>query len=350
MKLFDLTQTLVNINSVTGQEGACAEFLAHHLATLGFAVERQLVSPGRSNVFATQGRPKVVLSTHIDTVPPFFPAREDAEFIYGRGACDAKGILAAQMAAGERLLHEGVGDFGLLFLVGEETTSDGARAANLVPCGSEYIINGEPTENRLVIGTKGVLLAKIETRGRAAHSAYPELGESAIEKLLQILDDLRRLPLPRDPVLGPATLNIGVVSGGRAANVIPDRAEAQVMFRTVPEPADAPPLRSEIELLLRGRCQFEFARETPPLRMEALEGFETSIASFTTDLPSLGNWGRPLLIGPGSIREAHTENERAAKAELVRAVEIYSRLVRELLPRCQDSPSPEKTPRGGRPV
>ncbi|HEV2424692.1 MAG TPA: M20/M25/M40 family metallo-hydrolase [Terriglobia bacterium] len=334
MELFELTRALVNINSVTGSEGACSQFLCDYLAGAGFQAEMQRVSGERSNVFAARGEPKVVLSTHIDTVPPFLEAREDESYLYGRGACDAKGIIAAQVAAAEKLTAEGQRDFGLLFLVGEETGSDGARTANLTPRGSQYLINGEPTENRLVIGTKGNMWLRIETRGRMAHSAYSELGESAIEKLLDILAEVRRLPLPRDPVFGSASMNVGLISGGRAPNVVPDEASADIMYRTVPESSPDPSLKATLEDLLRGRARVQFLRETPPLRMEAIEGFETQVVSFTTDLPSLGNWGRPLLIGPGSIHEAHTENEKVAKRELLEAVEIYARLVRELLARC----------------
>jgi acetylornithine deacetylase len=335
MELFELTKGLVNISSVTGDEPACTGFLRNYVAGLGFDVELLPVSGGRANVFATRGKPKVVLSTHMDTVPPFFGAREDADFIYGRGACDAKGIIAAQLTAAERLLGEGATDFGLLFLAGEEVVSDGARAANLRPPGSEYIINGEPTDNRLIVGTKGMFWVKIEASGRMAHSSCPEQGEPAIDKLLDILADVRRLPLPSDPVFGPVTVNIGLISGGRAANIVPDRAEADLMYRTVPEPPDAPSLESQLERLLDGRGKLRIVRETLPMKMEVLEGFETAVASFTTDLPSLGNWGKPLLIGPGSIHAAHTENERVAKAELTKAVGIYTQLIRDLHSRCQ---------------
>ncbi|HXJ91641.1 MAG TPA: M20/M25/M40 family metallo-hydrolase [Terriglobia bacterium] len=334
MELFELTRTLVNINSVTGSEPECARFLSQYLPGLGLEVETQPVAGERCNVFAARGEPKVVLSTHMDTVPPFFGAREDAEFIYGRGSCDAKGIIAAQVAAARRLLGEGCSDFGLLFLVGEETTSEGAQAANLAPRGSRYIINGEPTDNRLAVGSKGNLWFRIEVQGRAAHSAYPELGDPAIEKLLDILADVRRLLLPQDPVFGPSTLNIGLISGGRAANVIPDHAEADILIRTIPEPPDVPNLRTRVERLLEGRCKLTLIRDTPPLKLEALEGYETQMVAFTTDLPSLTNWGRPLLIGPGSIHVAHTEGEKVPKAELLKAVEIYVKLTRELLARC----------------
>lgn len=327
MQLFDLVRALVNIESISGNERACVEFLSRYLVKRKFRVELQPVNGGRSNILATRGKPEVVLSTHLDTVPPFLPAREDAEFIYGRGACDAKGIVAAQIMAAERLAAEGVEDFGLLFLVGEETVSDGAQAANRSPRGSKFIINGEPTENKLAVGTKGILLADVRTRGRSAHSAYPQLGDSAIEKLLDALAELRRLPLPRDRVLGPATMNIGVISGGRAANVIPDEAAALVMFRTV---GDSGPLRRRVRRCLKGRAQCAFVRDTPALRLQALEGFETDVVAFTTDLPNLRRWGRPLLLGPGSISVAHTNHERVRKAALDRAVGLYCRLVMRL--------------------
>jgi len=166
-----------------------------------------------------------------------------------------------------------------------------------------------------------------------AHSAYPHLGESAIEKLLDILADVRRLPLPDDPMLGPATLNIGMISGGRAANVVSDEAQAQVLIRTVD---DAQELRQSIHHLLDGRCEFEFVRDTPALKLEKLDGFETHVVAFTTDLPNLTHWGRPLLLGPGSIREAHTEHERVRKTDLVRAVELYRQLVRRLKGRIEN--------------
>jgi acetylornithine deacetylase len=327
MDLFQLTRALVDINSVTGSEQACAEFLGRHLDQLGFRTELAPLADGRANVFATRGAPEIVLSTHLDTVPPFVPSREDAEFIYGRGSCDAKGIVATQVVAAEMLAAEGAGNFGLLFLVGEETLSDGARAANLRPRGSKFIINGEPTENKLALGTKGILRVDIRTRGRTAHSAYPHLGESAIEKLLDILTDLRRLPLPHDPTLCDSTMNIGVISGGSAANVIPGEARAEVLFRTVNGAAE---LRKRVEECLRGRCEFDFVRSTPAMHMEKLDGFDSTVVAFTTDLPNLTAWGRPLLIGPGAIEVAHTDHECVRKADLERAVELYVRLVREL--------------------
>lgn len=327
MDLFELTRNLVSIESVTGNEHACTEFLRGNLEARGFQVETQAVSEGRANILALKGKPEVVLSTHIDTVPPFIPAGEDSEFIYGRGSCDAKGIIASQVMAAERLMAEGVNNFGLMFLVGEEIMSDGARKANESPRGTQYMINGEPTENKLALGTKGFLRVDLHARGRMAHSAYPHLGESAIEKLLDVLADVRRLALPHDPVLGASTLNIGVISGGRAANVIPDEARAQLVYRTV---NGAQELLDQLLRLLHGRCEYKIVRNTPALHMETLPGFETDVVAFTTDLPSLTNWGRPILLGPGSIRVAHTDKECVAKADLTHAVELYCRLVREL--------------------
>ncbi len=327
MHLFELTKSLVNMASVTGHEKACAEFLKGHLAQLGFQSELMPVSRDRFNVFATWGKPDIVLSTHMDTVPPFFPAHEDDEHIYGRGSCDAKGILAAQVAAAERLKNDGVEDFALLYLVGEETVSDGAREANLHPKGSRYIINGEPTENKLVIGSKGNLRFDLRARGKMAHSAYPQLGVNAIDKLLDVLEDVRKISLPVNPLLGPSTMNIGVITAGRAANVIPDEAVAQILIRVV---EDGVPLREKIIDVVGDRCELVLIRETPVLIMEKLDGYETDVVAFTTDLPSLTNWGRPLLLGPGSISMAHTERECIKKSDLVAASELYYRLVRDL--------------------
>ena len=326
-QLFELTKALVNIESITGNEKACGEFLADYLQKQGFETKLQTVEPGRSNVFATLGRPDVVLSTHMDTVPPFIPAGEDDEWVYGRGSCDAKGILASQVIAALGLKAEGVCDFAMLYMVGEEILSDGARAANEQPADTKYIINGEPTENKLAVGTKGILRVDIKTAGKAAHSAYPEMGESAILKLLDILEDVRRIPLAEDPVMGLATVNIGVIEGGTALNVIPASASAKILFRTV-SPTNE--LRERVEAALKGRCEYEFVRDTKPIRTEYFDGFETEVVSYSTDLPSLTRWGRPLLLGPGSIRVAHTDHERVRKSELLHAVELYTRLVKEL--------------------
>jgi acetylornithine deacetylase len=263
----------------------------------------------------------------MDTVPPFIPAGEDDEWVYGRGSCDAKGILAAEVIAAQGLKAEGVRDFAMLFMVGEEILSDGARKANEQPPDVKYIINGEPTENKLAVGTKGILRIDIETLGKAAHSAYPEMGESAILKLLDILEEIRRIPLAEDPVMGSATVNIGVIEGGKAINVIPDSASAKVLFRTVNATSE---LRERVEGVVKGRCEYEFIRDTKPIRTEHFDGFETEVVSYSTDLPSLTRWGRPLLLGPGSIRVAHTDHERVLKSELTHAVDLYKRLVKEL--------------------
>ncbi len=244
MNIFELTKTLVDIESITNHEREVGVWLLDYLSALavrtGGRVEAMEVEPGRFNVFACWGQPLVTLSTHMDIVPPFFSSREDDGFIYGRGACDAKGIMAAMIGAAEKLLEEGRCNFGLLFVAGEERNSAGALAAARQNRGSRFLINGEPTENKLALGSKGTLRYEIVAHGRMAHSAYPELGESAIEKLLDVLEQVRRIPLPEDPVLGRSTLNIGTISGGCAPNVIPDKARAEVMIRLV---SGADPIR-----------------------------------------------------------------------------------------------------------
>lgn len=327
VNLFELTKDLVAIDSITGREKSVGLFLSDTLKQLKFEVELQEVEPERFNVLAFSGTPQFVFATHMDTVPPLLPVREDEERIYGRGSCDAKGIMAAQINAAERLLAEGFSDFGMLYLVGEEVSSDGARRANERPRGTQFVVMGEPTGNRLALGTKGALRVDITARGKMAHSAYPRLGDSAIEKLLDILTDLRKMPLPQHPVLGPTTYNIGLISGGRAPNVIPDLAEAQVLFRVVD---DGAPLRRDIERILKGRCEFNYGVNNPALLMDKLDGFETDVMAFTTDLPSLKRWGQPLLLGPGSVEVAHTENEHVHKQDLVRAVDLYFEIAKRL--------------------
>lgn len=329
--VFKLTRELIDIPSVTGDEFHIGNSLGELLTRLGYRVELQELSNERANVLAmTSAPPVVVLSTHMDTVPPHIPVREDDEFIHGRGACDAKGIIAAQIAAAERLRAEGVDQIGLLFTVDEEVTSAGAKIANDHPIASScrYLINGEPTDNRLAIGTKGSLQVTIKTAGRAAHSAYPEQGESAIEKLLDVLVSVRRIDWPGDEVFGETTCNIGVISGGTRANVVPDEAQTTLQIRLAVESNSVKEL---LEAAIAGRASLDYKSVHDPVRLMALEGVEQTIVRFTTDIPYLKNWGTPLLIGPGSILDAHTEQERVAKSELLRAVEIYAEITSRLL-------------------
>ncbi len=324
----DLTRRLVDIESLTYNEGAVGVYLDALLRERGFAVERTAVpQPAQSrftgerfNVYGGTGeRPDVVLSTHMDTVPPFIPGSEDDVFLYGRGACDAKGIIAAQVVAAERLREAGVA-VALLFVVGEERDSAGARVANLHAKGSRFLINGEPTDNRLALASKGALRAEIRAHGTMAHSAYPELGDSAVHKLVQALQRLLALELPSAEGVGPSTLNVGVIDGGRAPNVIADTANAQVLVRLV---GPSEPTRKAIEEAVAGLAEVEFTLEIPFIRMRQVEGLETMVAAFTTDIPALSNWGEPLLLGPGSIHVAHTPFEKMAKHELLRAVDLY---------------------------
>lgn len=327
MNVFELTRKLISIPSISGDEKAVAEFIADYLSAAGFEVEIQEAAPRRPNVYARRGDPDIVLSTHTDTVPPYVGFSEDDEFIYGRGACDTKGIIAAMIKAAEALIEAGVTDFGLLFVVGEEAGSVGANAANAIHNRSRYLINGEPTESKLALGSKGALRAILKAKGRAAHSAYPEMGESAIEKLLDVLDDLRRASFPRDETLGATTMNIGMISGGVAGNVIPPEAEAELMFRVV---TSNDSLKRIIEGVVDSRAEVQYTFGCDPVFTERIDGFETTVVAFTTDIPQLGNWGRPLLFGPGSILDAHTPREKIGKSELARAVGAYSRIVMSL--------------------
>ena len=330
MELFELTRSLIDIESITNNEEQVGNFLFDYLSPLaaryGGTVERMPVEPHRFNVLACWGDPQVTLSTHLDTVPPFFPSREDDEFLWGRGACDTKGISASMITA---VKADGVRNISLLFGVGEERNSAGAREASKHGRGSKYLINGEPTGNKLALGCKGALRYEIVARGRMAHSAYPHLGESAIEKLLDVLQAIRAIPLPEDELLGRGSLNIGTIQGGRAPNVIADEARAEVMFRLV---TDSAPLREAVEKACAGKVEANDVLEIPALKMEAVEGIETTVMAYTTDIPEFkGQWGRPLLLGPGTIHVAHTSEERVPKRELLDAVNLYQQMVRQLL-------------------
>jgi acetylornithine deacetylase len=331
MNLFELTRKLIDTPSVSGEEQEVGCFLASHLEGLGYKVELQEVETGRANVIATTGaRARIVLSTHMDTVPPFIASEEDETNIHGRGSCDAKGIIAAQVFAAERLRAEGFDEVGLLFTVDEELGSLGARAANehTLARECEYLINGEPTENKLATGSKGSLRLRLTTEGRAAHSAYPERGRSAVEKMLDVLGDIRVCEWPRDDFFGETTSNIGTVNGGTRPNVIAAEAQAELQIRLVTPSSE---VKKILEATVAGRARVEYLSAAEPVRMHSVEGFASEVVRFTTDIPYLTNWGRPLLVGPGSILDAHTDGERVSKRELVDAVTLYARLARTLL-------------------
>ena len=329
MDLFGLTRQLVDIESTTPREGAVGDFLCAELLRRGFDARKMHVTGERNNVLATWPEhpdPAVVFSTHMDTVPPFIASSEDSTRLYGRGSCDAKGIIAAQIVAAEKLRASGA-FAGLLFLVGEEQDSVGALAANEHPIGSRFMINGEPTDNRLALATKGSLHVILTARGKMAHSAYPELGESAIDKLVEALHRLHDMKLPVNPDVGPSTRNVGTIEGGRARNVISDFARAELFYRLV-GPGDE--LRRQIVEAVGNLAEIEFTREAPFMRLRTLDGLPTMVAAFTTDIPSLPRWGEPLLLGPGSIHVAHTEGEFVEKSELVKAVELYCDVAKRL--------------------
>jgi acetylornithine deacetylase len=328
LSLLDLARALIDVDSTTGREAACCAWLSDYLRQRGFRVAEQAVSEGRSNITAFLApKPQVVLSTHLDCVPPFFPSRLDGARLYGRGACDAKGALAAQVTAVERLREQGEERVGLLFVVGEERGSDGAAAANALAAGSRYLVDGEPTGSRLGLSTRGVLRLKLKAHGRAAHSSQPQLGVSAIDKLIDALVALREIELPEDPQLGRTFYCTGLIAGGVAPNVIPAYAEAELNFRTVGPGSEViarlSPLRAQVEI--------EPVLEVPPVRLHTLPGFAAEAFAFTTDIPLLSAWGRPLLFGPGSILVAHTEDEHVELAELEAAVDRYAAIARALL-------------------
>ena len=328
--LVDLARNLIDVESTSGGEAAVTTWLADCLRDRGYRVTEQPVVDDRVNVLAVVGaaEPEVVYSTHVDCVPPFFPSRVEGGVLYGRGACDAKGILAAQITALDRLREAGETRVGLLAVVGEEDGSPGARAANRLSNRSRYLINGEPTDNRLGAATKGAYRVRLSATGRAVHSAYPELGESAVEKLLDALLALRDVDLPVDPLLGATTYTVGVLSGGVAPNVVPPAAEADVNFRTV-EPAER--VRERLEAALTRTVSIDDVMVVPPVRLTTLPGFETASFSFTTDVPFLTAWGKPLLVGPGSIHVAHTAEEHVRLDELAQSVDLYEKLARDLL-------------------
>jgi len=333
MNPYELTRALVDIESTTNHEKNVGDYLFAHLSALttryNGCIERIPAEPNRDNIFASWGEPVVTLSTHMDTVPPFFASHEDGEFIWGRGSCDAKGIIAAMIAAAEKLLAAGTRNLGLLFVVGEERNSAGAKAAAVTPRGSRFLINGEPTENHLALGSKGAMRYEITAHGKLAHSAYPELGHSAIHTLLDVLHDIRQIPLPEDSLLGCSTLNIGTIDGGRAPNVVADLAEAEIMFRTVGDPAK---IRKGVSSAVAGRAVAREVFYTPAVQLAKVDGLPTTVVAFTTDIPSFeGTWGQPFLIGPGSIHLAHTAEERISKRDLSDAVGIYARMATQLL-------------------
>lgn len=335
MHAFELTRQLVDIESITMNEKEVGEFLHGYLDQLtqetGGRVERMMVSenPERFNLLATWGEPVVTLSTHLDTVPPFIPSREDDEFIWGRGACDVKGIIAAMIGAVRRLLAEDFRNFALLFVVGEERNSAGAIEASKHPRGSKFLINGEPTENLLALGSKGAYRFSLRASGRMAHSAYPEYGESAILKLLNALQRLRGMEFATDPVLGNCTTNIGIIRGGRAPNIIPDEAEAEILIRLVD---DGETVRRLVKDAMRFQVEVQEVLTIPAVHLQKLPGFKTTVVSYTTDIPAFeGAWGKPFLIGPGSILVAHTKDERIPKKQLREAIDIYAKMVRQLL-------------------
>jgi acetylornithine deacetylase len=323
-----LAAELLAIESSSGREGDIVDFVSRWLIARGWNVSVQEVSDRRGNIWASRVGGGVTLSTHLDTVPPFVPPRLEGSRLYGRGACDAKGIAAAMLAAADALAGVGEDRVDLLFVVGEEKNSDGARAANRLPATSRFLVNGEPTESKLASGAKGSLRVRLLTRGREAHSAYPELGESAIDPMLALLPGVRDIVLPGDDRLGKGTVNIGVLRGGTEANIIAGSCEAELMFRLT---GDVKVVKKLVEKWVNGRAEITWGSTIPAQFFHTIPGFETAPMSYTSDIPLLDRWGTPLLFGPGSIHVAHTPDEFIEVDELRAAVDAYQRIVRALL-------------------
>ncbi|MDP9194592.1 MAG: M20/M25/M40 family metallo-hydrolase [Acidobacteriota bacterium] len=323
---------LIDVPSPTESELLVAELLEGELTRLGYKTRRQDVTPTRFNLLALAGgTPRVIFNSHIDTVPPWFASHEDEEFLYGRGACDTKGIIAAMIAAGERLRARGVIDFGFLFVVGEETDSAGAKAANVVfgDLGSEFVVVGEPTESKFARASKGALTCHVRFKGVAAHSAYPHLGESAINRMVAAIAEINAADWGAHEVLGKTTVNVGVVRGGERPNIVPADAECEMIFRLVTTPED---VLHKLEMLVSNHeGRITLWRGNPPQFMVVPEGAESRVVAFNTDVPWLSSLGKPLLFGPGSILDAHGEREKISKRDLIAAVTTYEEMVVSLL-------------------
>ncbi|HEX8252061.1 MAG TPA: M20/M25/M40 family metallo-hydrolase [Thermoanaerobaculia bacterium] len=327
-----LARELIDVPSPTESEFAVGEVLERMLAELGFETRRHVVTPTRFNLLALAGgRPRVVMNSHIDTVPPWFASSVDDEFVYGRGACDTKGIIAAMLAAGERLKGRGIDQFAFLFVVGEETDSIGAKAANVefANLGSEFVVVGEPTESMFARASKGALTCTLRFEGVAAHSAYPHLGESAIDRMVTAISEINAHEWGEHEVLGRTTVNVGVVRGGQRPNIISPEAECELMFRVVTTPDEIE--RRLAELIAKHNGRIIATRSNLPQLMIVPEGQPSAVVSFNTDVPWLGNLGKPLLFGPGSILDAHGVNEKIAKKDLLAAVTTYEEMVISLL-------------------
>lgn len=326
---------LCSHDTTSGQEDQGLPALRALLADLGATVHEQQVAPGRTNVLATWGAApsRVLLTTHLDTVPPYLPPRWRGDALWGRGACDAKGQAVAQLAAIRGLLGEGRDGLAWLGVVGEETDSAGAIAALGLAArlpGLEAVVNGEPTELVLAAGQRGVTHLRLACAGVAAHSGTPERGRSAAWPLLDWLEELRGLPPAADPQLGPETWNLGLLRAGEAPNVVPATAEAHLLCRPVPGSTFV----EQVRRLAPAGASVEVLLEEAPDRFPPVPGFEQAPVPFGSDAPrlrGLTRTGQVALVGPGSISLAHSLEERLELAELRAGVELLARLAARLL-------------------
>ena len=326
--MIDFLIQIMGVESTSGMENSVADHIKDNFAPPGAELEIQEISNGTRNLFYKWGNPRIIFCSHFDTVPPYIPPRIEGDTIYGRGSCDAKGQIAVLAEVCKKLHEKGETNFGLLMLAGEEVGSYGARRANELITGCEYVIVGEPTENKLIKAQKGNMLAEVEFFGKAFHSGYPEHGDNAIQRMVDFVNALNALEFPVDPVLGETTYNIGNLSADNARNIVSDHVSMKIFFRTTFLTHEI--LIEKVLSIIDENTKIEFAYGDPPIEFHTIEGFETGVVSYGSDAPELTNLGKPLLYGPGSIFNAHTDNEHITIPEIEKAVEdlldIYEKL------------------------
>ncbi|KAI3335985.1 hypothetical protein F4824DRAFT_138416 [Ustulina deusta] len=337
-----LLKSLMSIVSTSELEHGIGVFLEQHLQGLGYTVERIPIAPGstRHNVYAYLGssrQTRVLLTAHMDTVPPHIPLSIDGEIIRGRGSSDDLGPLAAQILAAEELRREGKiraeGDIGLLFVVGEENGGHGMIAANDMGLSWEAGIFAEPTESKLAKGHKGQVAFEVIAQGVACHSGYPHLGKSATSALLAVLNELSATSWPESDLLGPSTFNIGTLEGGEKHNIVAPSAKALCEVRMV---ADLPGIKAKLREIVSRHADVElrFVFEYPEALLDwEIDGFDAAPVAFGTDVPRLRNefCGKRVLYGPGSILVAHGPDEYIRVPELIESISGYKRLVLHFL-------------------
>lgn len=322
---------ILRFNSTSGSENELAMYISDKYKPKNANSEIQVTDNGRLNIFFSYGEPKIIFCSHLDTVPPYFQPQKNGDIISGRGSCDAKGQIAYLFEAFKQLKSEGHTNIGMLMVSGEEDGSQGAIRANkdLIDC--NYIIIGEPTENKLIKASKGNLLVKVNFKGKSCHSGYPQNGDSAVEHMISFFNRLNSIDFPEDTVLGKTTYNIGKVESSNAHNVVSNSAECKIFFRTTFATNEI--LKKKLNEIKYNNIEFEFIYGDEPLNFYTIDGFKTDVVSFGTDAPAFTNVKNKILYGPGSILDAHTDKEYVKIEGLHTAVEdvklIYKKIINE---------------------